>query len=108
MCYSPVVKRKTASLAVMQFYVGPDDEQGPATIWSILLYTMLLVETLNIDDDILRQRFGIVVPIEDPDLGSKIDARKCRHSGTTTEVDKILSHSGKVRNRFSLVFRDWS
>jgi hypothetical protein len=39
---------------------GNEDEHEPAIrppIWSILVY-MLLVETLNIDDKALRQRFG--------------------------------------------------
>jgi hypothetical protein len=65
---------------VMRFCLRPDEEPGPTNlppIWSILVY-MLLVETLKIDDDALRQTFGLVVPMEDPDLGSKIDPRGCR------------------------------
>jgi hypothetical protein len=94
----------------MRFCLRPDDEQEPAVrppIWSILVY-MLLVETLNIDDEAL-QRFGLVVPIADPDLGSKIDTRGRRFSGRSTEVDETLSHSGKnkVRNPFFLFFRAW-
>ena len=74
----------------MRFCLRPNDEQEPAIqppIWSILMY-ILLVETLNIDDDNLRQRFGLVVPMEDPGLGSKIDTRGYRssESGRTTEL----------------------
>jgi hypothetical protein len=93
---------------VMRFCLRPDDEQEPAVqppIWSILVY-MLLVETLNIDDEALRQRFGLVVPIADPDLGSKIDTRGRKRSGRSTEVDETSSHSGKlnkVRTLFLLV-----
>jgi hypothetical protein len=93
---------------VMRFCLWPDEEQEPAVqppIWSILVY-MLLVETLNIDDETLRQRLGLVVPIEDPDLGSKIDARGPRCPGRSTEVDETLSRSGKLnkaRNFFSLI-----
>ncbi|KAI0272873.1 hypothetical protein BGY98DRAFT_1179060 [Russula aff. rugulosa BPL654] len=91
---------------VMRFCLRPDDEQEPAIqppIWSVVVY-MLLVETLNIDDDDLRQQLGLVVPMGDPDLGSKIDARGCRRSGRTVEVDETLSHPIKVRNLFSYSF----
>ena len=85
---------------VMRFCLRPDDEQESAVqlpIWSILVY-MLLVETFNIDDEALMQRFGLVqvAPIKDPDLGSKIDARGHRCSGRSTEVDETLSQSGKL------------
>src|SRR6266849_4397298 len=76
---------------VMRFCLRPDEELGPTIqppIWSILVY-MLLVETLKIDDDALRERFGLVIPMEDPDLGSKIDPRGCRRlPGMTMEVDE--------------------
>lgn len=52
---------------VMRFCLRPDDEQEPAVqppIWSILV-RMLLVETRGVQED-LKQRFGLVVPIEDP------------------------------------------
>ena len=52
--------------SVMWFCLRPDDEQEPAIqppIWSILVY-ILLVETFNIDDDALRQRFGLFIPLE--------------------------------------------
>ncbi|KAI0272872.1 hypothetical protein BGY98DRAFT_1099750 [Russula aff. rugulosa BPL654] len=83
---------------VMQFCLRPDEEQEPAIrppIWSILVY-ILLVETLNIDDDNLRKRFGLVVPMEDPDLGSKIDTRVCKssESGRTTELQ--LQAAGSI------------
>ena len=83
---------------VMRFFFLPDDEHEPAVrlpIWSVLMY-MLLVETLDVDDEALRQIFGLVVPMEDPDLGSKIDAREFRCSGRTMEVDETWNHSGKV------------
>ena len=92
---------------VMRFCFLPDDEHEPTVglpIWSVLVY-MLLVETLDVDDETLRQIFGLVVPMEDPDLGSKIDARGFRCSGRTMEVDEIWNHSGKVRNLF--FFRGW-
>jgi hypothetical protein len=53
---------------VMRFCLRLDDEQEPAVqppIWSILVY-MLLVETRGVQDEDLRQRFGLVVPMEDP------------------------------------------
>ena len=81
----------------MRFCLRPDEQEpaiGPP-IWSILVY-MLLVETLNIDDEALRQIFGLVVPMEDPDLGSKVDTRGRRRSGRTTEVDETLSPSGAL------------
>jgi len=83
---------------VMQFCLRPDDEQESVVqppIWSFLVY-MLLVETLNINDDTLMQRFGLVVPIEDPNLGSKSDTRGRRCPGRSTEVDETLSRSGKL------------
>jgi hypothetical protein len=73
---------------IMQFCLRPG-EQEPAPqppIWSILVY-MLLVETLNIDDEALRQRLGIVVPSRDPssfDLGSRDESQS--PSGALTEV----------------------
>jgi hypothetical protein len=88
---------------IMQFCLRPG-EQEPAPqspIWSILVY-MLLVETLNIDDEALRQRLGIVVPSRDPsslDLGSKTDARGSRYSGrlgTLKERDENQSPSGAL------------
>jgi hypothetical protein len=89
---------------VLQFCLRHDDEQEPSIrppIWSTLAY-MLLVETLNIDDDDLRQ--SLDVPKGDPDLGSKTDARGCRRSARTTEVDETWSHSAvKVQNLFFLV-----
>jgi hypothetical protein len=95
---------------VLQFTLPPGEEQEPAIqppIWSVIVY-MLLVETLNIDDDDLRQRFGLVVPTGDPDLESKIDARGCRRSGRT-EVDETLTPLVKVRNLFfSCSFALWS
>ena len=94
---------------VMRFCLRPDDEQEPAIqppIWSVVVY-MLLVETLNIDDDDLRQQLGLVVPTGDPDLGSKIDARGRRRSGRTVEVDETLSHPIKVRNLFSYSSMLW-
>ena len=94
---------------VMRFCFLPDDEHEPASrlpIWSVLVY-MLLVETLEVDDETLRQIFGLVVPIEDPDLGSKIDSRGFRCSGRTMEVDETWNHSDKVRNLFFFLFRGW-
>lgn len=96
---------------VMRYCLLPDEEQEPAVqppIWSVLMY-MLLVETFNIDDEALRQRLGLVIPIGDPDLGLKIDARGRRCPGRSTEVDETLSRSGKlnkVRNLF-FFFRAW-
>ena len=93
---------------VMRFGLLPDDERKPAVklpIWSVLVY-MLLVETLNIGDEALRQIFGLVVPMGDPDLGSKINAREHRCSRKSTDVDEISSRSGKlnvVRNLFFLL-----
>ena len=57
---------------------------------------MLLVETLNIDDEALRRTFDLVVPMEDPDLESKIDTRERKRSGMTTEVNETLSPSGTL------------
>jgi hypothetical protein len=87
---------------VMQFSLPPDEKHEPAIqppIWSVIVY-MLLVETLDIDDDDLRQRLGLVVPMGDPDLGSKVDGRG---RGMTMEVDETSSHLVKVRNLFFLV-----
>lgn len=52
---------------VMRFCVRPGDEQEPAIrpSWSMLVY-MLLVEARDIDDDHLKQIFGIVVPMGEP------------------------------------------
>ena len=60
-------------------------EQEPfiQPIWSILVY-MLLVETLEVDDETLRERLGVVVPPEilsSSISGSKIDTRGRRCSG---------------------------
>ena len=95
---------------VMRYCLRADEEQESAIqppIWSMIMY-MLLVETLNINDETLRERLGLVVPIGDPDLGSKINARGRRYPGRSTEVDETLSRSGKlnkVRDLFFLFFR---
>ena len=52
----------------MQFCLPPADGQNPATqvrppIWSVLVY-MLLVETLDIDDNTVEEGLGLVVPAE--------------------------------------------
>lgn len=56
---------------------------------------MLLVETLNVDDETVRQRLGIVVPSEsrDPfslDLELKTDTEGRKYSGTLTEVRTLF------------------
>lgn len=106
----PTHTRKASNVLLTGDAILPsaDDEHEPAVqlpIWSVLVY-MLLVETLDIDDEALRQIFGLVVPMEDPDLGSKIDARGFRCSVRTMEVDETWNRSGKVRILF-FFFRGW-
>ena len=70
---------------ILPFCLPIGDEQEPfiQPIWSILVY-MLLVETLEVDDETLRERLGVVVPPEilsSSISGSKIDTRGRRCSG---------------------------
>jgi hypothetical protein len=73
---------------------------------------MMLVETLDVKDEALRQILGVVVPSSVPsllDLGSKTDAGGRRYSGrlgTVKERDETQSHEGaltEVRISFSLL-----
>ena len=92
MIYIPrtVGRPKMFCSPILQFFLRPGEE-GPATqppIWSILVY-MLLVETLNVDNEAVTQRLGIVVPLRDPpslDLGSKTGTEGREYLGALTEV----------------------
>jgi hypothetical protein len=63
-----------------------------------MLVYMLLVDSLEVGDETLRKRLGVVVPSGGPSsiLGSMIDTRERRHSGrlgTVKESDESQSSS---------------
>jgi hypothetical protein len=77
-----------------------DALQSPP-IWSLLIY-MLLTESLNLHDRILRENLRLPHPSGDQsllDLESSNDTQGLRQSGTvetTKGADKRLSHAGKL------------
>jgi len=100
---------------VLPFCLLPGDEQEPSLqpIWSILVY-MLLVETLEVDDETLREKLGVVVPPEKLSssiLGSKIDARGRRclgRLGTVIERNESQSSSGALSEVRILLFSSFA
>ena len=93
----------------MRFCSKLDDPQHPASglppIWSMLVY-MLLVETLDVDDNDLMDQLGLPAPSPplsgDEDLSRSgfvvnSSGRDCsRRLEVVHQVDKHLSHSGKL------------
>ena len=100
---------------ILPFCLPIGDEQEPSLqpIWSILVY-MLLVETLEVDDETLREKLGVVVPPENLSssiLGSKIDARGRRCSGrlgTVIERNESQSSSGALSEVRILLFSSFA
>ena len=94
----------------MRFGLRPDEEQNPAIqppLWSVLVY-MLLVETLDVSDKTLIQRFGLV-PLGDPtplDSGLKTDAQGRMDSGKP--IDKGEAHSGTLTEVGNLSFSSFA
>jgi hypothetical protein len=72
-------------------------------LWALVVY-MLLAEHLDIDDNTLRQKFGLSIPLGDPgpsssSIGSRYDTQGRRHSerlGNARDVDQSPRYSGRL------------
>ncbi|KAI0253725.1 hypothetical protein BJV78DRAFT_163667 [Lactifluus subvellereus] len=82
---------------IMRFYLQPGDPEptgrAPPPIWSLLVY-MLLTETFNINNDTLRQRLGVPVPLEDSGGTSSLPLRHSKSLKTINEAGEGQRHSG--------------
>ena len=82
----------------MRFCLPPADGQHPAIrppIWSVLVY-MLLVETLDFDDQIVEEGLGLVVPAV-PDV--PVEGPSSSHLGLQTDAQGISRTARLARTR---------